>query len=68
MLVLSLVLWIGIGAIRYRYRYRPMPGAFYCAPIALEFYIQSGLFARVASVQQAGIGYLPFCVALFIIS
>jgi len=36
--------------------------------MALEFYIQAGLFARVASVEEGGIGYLPFHVAELIIS
>jgi hypothetical protein len=61
MLVLSLVLRIGNSAIRYRHR--PLPGAFNCAYRALKFDIQPGLFASVASVQEAGIGHLPFHAA-----
>jgi hypothetical protein len=36
--------------------------------MARNAHIQAGLFARVASLQEAGIGYLSFRVAGFIIS
>jgi hypothetical protein len=61
-----MVLRIGNSAIRYRHR--PLPAHFIARPMALNVHIQAGLFARVASVQEAGIGYLSFRVARIIIS
>jgi hypothetical protein len=41
---------------------------FIARPMALNVHIQAGIFARMASMQEAGIGYLSFRVAELIIS